>query len=161
MLTQQEAMKILDDTVEYYMDHPRSVVESSCKYRGPNGEVCAVGRLANEEQLRELHRNEGNSAATVAHIINMQDDKEFLSDLQTLHDGSSNWIKTDTGQVLSYTGRSYYNLIVKKIENKALTGQNYGYQLAEVKKQPNYVLPIGNNDLVMSDESKKVQEQFR
>jgi hypothetical protein len=46
-------IEIIDETVAYYSEDPnrRAVVMTTCKYRTPDGRMCAFGRCMTEESL--------------------------------------------------------------------------------------------------------------
>ena len=99
---------IIDETVEYYCTHPRSLnYEDICRYIGPDNERCAFSRCCTEDskfQEGELavHQRNAKFLPQYAHIT----DINFWNNLQKLHDSSDNW-KTLRGEELTEKGLEY------------------------------------------------------
>ena len=97
------AIEIIDETVEFYENNPRSLNPSprsmfdptTCLYNGPNGEACAFARCVLPEHRKKLEEGKG-----CQNILNSYGDdilKEqyrghhpgFWVNIQALHDFES------------------------------------------------------------------------
>ncbi len=105
MRTREEILSLIDETVEYYNNNPRAIVDSRCKYRAFINDTeanCAVGRCLTEEAKDEIE-SEGINGSTVGDIIVDIDTvplfkKEYEGfttkvwrRLQVLHDNHEHW----------------------------------------------------------------------
>jgi hypothetical protein len=146
-MSQQELqLELLEKTVEYYKTNPRARDGEACKYIGPNGERCAVGRIlpkrvceevekkiekSNEEDVQYEYKDLSipNLCKELA-LSQLSNEKitklsqkynvHYLRDLQHLHDDSDHWKVTDEGQTLTSNGESR----VEQIRN-SITKDNY------------------------------------
>lgn len=112
-------LEIIDETVEYYRDHPRALVgKYKCTYKREDGAKCAVGRCIDPEKFEEFHeyiykitknrigfspgftRESALWEVSVHEIPNLDTflqekyrghSKMFWQELQSLHDTSLNW----------------------------------------------------------------------
>lgn len=88
--------QIIDETVEYYSNNPRSVrVDGFCLYLGPNGEKCAFSRCLTDEGVAMVHFHE-NTRVGHEYLIHLKSQYQgksvkFWRDLQRLHDNQSHW----------------------------------------------------------------------
>ena len=96
----ENQLKLVDETIEYYINNPRSLnTGSGCLYCGLNGERCAAARLfVNPDVLTdsEYWGEETTSISNPRLILKPQYDKAYLNDkfifkLQKLHDEGENW----------------------------------------------------------------------
>ena len=122
---------MVDETVEYYTNNPRSTIKSwgadgsACKYAGLNGERCAAARLCDEsvtdlEAMDSQNRPAWNNVCVMAtlkpeyaHFTTRQ-----ITNLQALHDRDSVWIDpygengtgglSDFGKKKAYEVKSNY-----------------------------------------------------
>ena len=114
---------ILQDTIHHYSDFPRAMDKSgSCQYTDEVGNHCAVGRYMREEfKTTGFYANDGVSVGSLAADLDTYLDskvigleEKFWSDLQDVHDDSSNWGEYDEG--LTATGKARCNKMKKRIE---------------------------------------------
>lgn len=71
-----------------------SAITGSCSYVGPNNTFCAVGHCLTEEQRQQVveqNRNDSHfsdlyNIEGVYETLNVNDNEEFLSSLQNIHD---------------------------------------------------------------------------
>ena len=113
---------LLEETAMFYNTGNRSLDDygNECRYRGRNGTSCAIGRIVDEKTLRELHYGyEGkgvgcifNTGVFPPHVKSLG--KDFLDNIQQLHDKGYNWHSTG----LSFTGVNKYEEIKHKITTK-------------------------------------------
>ena len=59
---------ILEDTIEYYSEHPRAMdFDGACQYTDADGNHCAVGRYMKKEfQTTEFYANNGTSVSSLS-----------------------------------------------------------------------------------------------
>lgn len=98
MKTKQQ---IVDETVTYYSEDPmdrRGLINGSCAYITPNGEMCTVGRcLINPETLAgnlTVLQLLSGSADGLDHLMKPEyrgHAPEFWRHLQIFHDVDDNW----------------------------------------------------------------------
>lgn len=122
MTTRLTWEEIVNETVEYYKTHPRSLDQGGeyCLYKGPNGACCAFSRCCvagidfsdyekgpasnvlrdnGEEVLQEQYRGHSPGQWNI---------------LQQLHDSSSHWDnKKDGTRELSAAGVCYSQIVLK------------------------------------------------
>ena len=97
--------ELVDETVAYYSNNPRSVVKSNpigtpaCKYAGPSGERCAAARLCDESatDLEAMDSQDQPAWLDVHHMATLKPEyahftTEQIMDLQSLHDRDWYWI---------------------------------------------------------------------
>ncbi len=115
--TKQE---IVDETIAFYTQNPRSVLEggNSCVYLNvENNTRCAFSRCCTEEAVTELHsKYEGYGIANsrFGHDLDTKilkeeyhgHEAEFWNRLQNLHDNKNNWFQTSTGNELTFIGEN-------------------------------------------------------
>lgn len=105
-------IEIIDETVEYYSNNPRSINDYKiCTYHGENGEKCAFSRLCEDDVDFSLF--EGRACDYIFKVNpnfmeNLKEeyrykDLNFYRDLQRLHDNESYW----KGSNLSEDGESF------------------------------------------------------
>lgn len=87
--------EIIDETVEFYSNNPRSVEGDQCLYHGPNGAMCAFARMvANPERLIEgkncLYLMEYLEGIVIKPEYSGYK-RDFYRSIQRLHDYSDNW----------------------------------------------------------------------
>jgi hypothetical protein len=95
------ANQIIDETVEYYSNNPRSIhSKSGCVYLNEeNGAMCAVGRCLTKTSLKIVHKRfEGKSAYVFTEFKKIKFKARYRGyltalwvDLQLLHDNSKYW----------------------------------------------------------------------
>jgi hypothetical protein len=145
-MSQQELqLELLEKTVEYYKTNPRARDGEACKYIGPNGERCAVGRILPKRVCEEVEKKIAKSneedfqwenGISIPNLckelelsqlsnekitkLNQKYNVHYLRDLQHLHDDSDHWKVTDEGQTLTSNGESR----VEQIRN-SITKDNY------------------------------------
>lgn len=96
------AHQIIDETIEYYKNNPRSfnqMDETECKYLNEDGAMCAVGRCLTDESLTIAHKYyEGQPAnMLLSHSeIKLREQYtdmpiEFWVRLQRIHDNRKYW----------------------------------------------------------------------
>lgn len=120
-IKQKTAAEIIDETVEFYSNKPRSInSQGFCLYKGPNNTECAFARLVLEDKKYLL--SEGETADA---IIAFNDDKELLKPeyrgqkkefyraLQILHDYPGYW----EGRKLTTTGQAYVKTLKQRYAN--------------------------------------------
>jgi hypothetical protein len=122
-MEQSFKLRILDETVEYYKTNPRGVdpkKQRGCHYY-KNGAVCAVGRLSKEPFVIEDASENGDvfdsdiesiyesfdSDDEFWELLNLKDEYkdletendyiDFLSELQSFHDGVTYWKRNKLG----------------------------------------------------------------
>ncbi len=115
MTIKERQLKVLNETISFYnSDNIAMGGDKSCMYITPNGKKCAIGRLISDDlasSLEEVHSNK-----TLIDIFELlpkeiqELDKEFLSDLQMLHDYPSNWDKNG----LTFEGKIEVNNFMLK-----------------------------------------------
>ncbi len=96
MKSLEEHIKLLDETAAFYNTGNRCIGElGACMYFVEGKPGCAIGRLiADKDLCRELDKLDLPAVATVYDQFppELQEyKKEFLSDLQALHDGGYYW----------------------------------------------------------------------
>jgi hypothetical protein len=97
--------ELVDETVEYYTNNPRSSVRrnigsgTSCKYAGPNGERCAAARLCDESatDLEAMDKQCQSAWGDVCHMATLKPEYAHFSigeieALQDFHDNDSYWL---------------------------------------------------------------------
>ena len=92
--SQKSMHEIIDETVEFYSNNPRSVVAGRCKYRGANGAMCAFARMiTNPQDLEEglSCGNKGNWKVAKFKPEYEGHNPEFYVRLQQFHDSDINW----------------------------------------------------------------------
>ena len=127
MLTKEEKLKLLNDTIEYYCNNPRSIdyVTKYCKYFGKNGERCAFSRIITKpEAIEELKKHEGlgcgnSSIEKVYHLEGLAwEDKIFYQKIQQLHDFEAHWVDiSDNKRELTRNGINHVSYIKDYIED--------------------------------------------
>jgi hypothetical protein len=97
-------IEIIEETVAYYSENPRSVKYGSlskCVYLNENGNKCAFSRCCTDEGVTWLHEQidvieEGDSV--IQHFLKhlkpeyQGHDFEFWKDIQRLHDNKGYWV---------------------------------------------------------------------
>ena len=89
------AIKLIDETVEYYSSHPRSISEegNNCKYVGDNDEKCAFSRCC----IDDAEYDEGRPASCqrMKYLLPeyqiLASKLTFWNKIQHIHDGGKNW----------------------------------------------------------------------
>lgn len=88
------AIKLIDETVEYYKSNPRSINESdNCVYIGPNGTKCAFSRVC----VDDAQYDEGLPASyqKMTYLLPeyqiLRHHITFWNKLQRIHDNYKNW----------------------------------------------------------------------
>ncbi len=115
--------ELVDETVVYYTNNPRSKSKSKnpswspCKYAGPNGERCAAARLCDESatDLEAMDRQLQTAWVDVCNMATLKPEyAHFTTDqimfLQEFHDRDSNWIAPlgeNGAQGLSVLGKKW------------------------------------------------------
>ena len=98
--------ELVDETVTYYSNNPRSSVRaedvmsgSVCKYAGPNGERCAAARLCDESatDLEAMDTYHEADWPDVYHLAALKPEYAHftvrqVSALQKLHDRNMYWL---------------------------------------------------------------------
>lgn len=113
-------LEVLNDTINHYNLNNRSNKGYDCTYSPAHegSEGCAVGRLIKDKELcktLDIRPDDGNGSCVKWIFDKLPEDvkflgKNFLRDLQNLHDNILNW--TETG--LSNTGAEEVKIIRKK-----------------------------------------------
>lgn len=91
--------EIFDTVCEHAAKQGRkSIVEGSCKYRGPDGTKCFIGALIPDDKYYTSLENKVVGSSSVEKVLRSTDiefDSIFLMDLQNIHDDSrvSYWQK--------------------------------------------------------------------
>lgn len=110
-------IEIIDETVEFYSTHPRSVVKDAwgipnCVYQGPGCRRCAVARCADVHQS-VLTEQKTVTAAEVK-VVFLEEYEghslHFWRQLQCLHDDNECWRESSpdaTERQLSIPGLHY------------------------------------------------------
>lgn len=101
MTIQERRAKLVDETVEYYLTHPRSNFGAlCCYYREIDGKVrkCAIGRLLDDEVARALaafgHNTKPVSTPEIVERLPaslLELGVPFLDAIQGLHDDGRLW----------------------------------------------------------------------
>ena len=113
---QQKRLAVLEDTCQYFNLSKRNVIGRRCLYYPVNEstEGCAVGRLIKDKDLCSTLDNKVGTTVDIIFILlpkELQElGKQFLVDLQNLHDDKDCW--TETG--LSEEGFYQKRFIVDK-----------------------------------------------
>jgi hypothetical protein len=118
------AIEIIDETVEYYKNNPRSLNNiGECLYYN-NGNMCAFGRCATKKGLEYLEYNENTSVCNLKKKPNsiLKDvykghSLDFWCDLQLFHDRGENWKENNGGNTLTTKGLIVYNKLIEKYGN--------------------------------------------
>ena len=129
--------ELVDETVAYYSNNPRSLVipnligGAACQYAGPNGERCAAARLCDESatDLEAMDSQDQPAWTDVHHMATLKPEYahftiEQIFDLQHLHDRDSNWTdpygKSSAGGLTGLGKKAVYNLKLRyqTIENE-------------------------------------------
>lgn len=96
-------IEIIDETVEFYKNNPRSVLTPNedrrqvCLYHGPDGKRCAFSRCCQQEI--DLSEFEGQSCSSILQEMGdtvlqeeyRQHDATFWAKIQYLHDSKQFW----------------------------------------------------------------------
>lgn len=114
-------LEIINETVEYYMNHPRSIgIHSYCLYKNEEGNKCAVGRCLTDQALEIAVKYNGVSVTTLLDYLHSHglvtytdvfkpeyipddvNDEEithisFWESLQCIHDFRLNWVEDSPG----------------------------------------------------------------
>jgi hypothetical protein len=114
-LTQHD---IIDETVEFYSNNPRSIhpLTKKCLYNGYNGEKCAFSRCCtNDSKFIEASNALGQNDAVLlpkyAHFL-LNENIGFWSSIQSLHDNDTYWEEnqlTDKGKNYVKDLKQQYN----------------------------------------------------
>lgn len=113
--------EIIDETVEFYKNNPRSVVydefgDHKCKYLGPKGERCAFSRCC-IESFKDFQEGK-NVLAQLGKCIQILkeeyriDDIHFWVNIQMIHDAEPYWNKRN----LTKRGEHFVSLLHKKYD---------------------------------------------
>ncbi len=111
-------IEVLNDTINHYNLNNRSNKGVDCTYfpAHEGSEGCAVGRLIKDKELcKELDKPNGATGSGVSGIFDkLPEDvkflgKNFLRDLQHLHDEKLNWVESG----LSHRGLEEVKIIIK------------------------------------------------
>ena len=112
---QLSKLEIIEETVEYYKNNPRSLsLSGSCLYQGEDGELCAFARVVVPEERKYLTENEACSMLMGIKLLPQYEkhekDVEFWLDIQQLHDRSRNWTPNNSGgNDLTQDGKIFVN----------------------------------------------------
>ena len=113
----QQREVLLNETIAHYTSSNRSINGDVCNYKpSKTSEGCAIGRKIADKELctildsTSLSLKDGTSVFYVFYLL--PEDlkilgKEFLSELQDLHDSPNHWNKTG----LTYEGQRKVELI--------------------------------------------------
>ena len=113
-------LEIIDETVKYYSNNPRSISSGNCYHyyqEGENGpEFCAFGRCCTEDNAKILESkgayislicsSDSNHRPSVDTFLKPEyhgHNLEFWEDIQDLHDSHGYW---ERDKVLSALGKS-------------------------------------------------------
>lgn len=132
---QEKRLEFLNETVGFYTNNPRSITETGeCIYSPTSKSVgCAIGRHIEDKDLcKQLdnHRSGGLAATEIFYTFDLLPEKlkalgkDFLQDVQDLHDCDVYWANTDLHSInfnlpssskvgLSVSGKEKYRTIVK------------------------------------------------
>lgn len=102
-----------------------------CLYRGPNGTKCAVGCLIPDEDYDPTMENRSAYDLFTSTVTPMEfpkleplnENKDILNRLQTVHDNLSNWATTETMKSALATVAIRYDLdgkVLKKLKFKKI-----------------------------------------
>lgn len=124
---EQKRLALLDETVEYYTTHSRATIlkpdgtNTFCSYVATEGnDGCAIGRKISPELRAKLQVSNstvgGDYDTYIALPTELQElGREFLSELQCLHDGRELWDKKEeNGNVLTEKGVLRYDYIKRR-----------------------------------------------
>jgi hypothetical protein len=105
-------IQIIEETVEFYSNNPRSLNSSRCLYNGPNGEKCAFSRCCTEDSSFDEGdaSNVQDKAKLLPQYSHIPYDDQFWMDLQEFHDITNNWRDKD----LTDIGLSCINKLKEK-----------------------------------------------
>lgn len=117
--------QILIEGLKTYLEDPsrRSLVNEDCAFNGSNGTHCFVGQFMPDE-LKELGESMAHNDSDVHGLLSYYEDEllnhpvineensEFLSYCQSLHDADSFW----TEDSISEEGVEYLEKIIDKFE---------------------------------------------
>ena len=113
-MEQLTKIQIIEETVEYYSTHRRSIKEGTrnCKYNGPDGLKCAFSRCCTDdsvfiEECGSSRQHEAILLPQYAHILYRDN---FWVDIQVLHDRDDFWENNE----LTYSGKTFVNDIKVK-----------------------------------------------
>jgi hypothetical protein len=127
----EKRLELLEDTVKYYSSdtNRRCITKNGGCYYSPEkanmvgfSDGCAIGRLLSAKLRIELDSGKGNSAVDYCGVFDKLPEEirllgmGFLSDLQKLHDKSTNWGRNH-GHGLLIAGKDYVSLMKENIEN--------------------------------------------
>ena len=85
------AHEIIDETVEYYQNNPRSKDDNRCLYNGPNGEKCAFSRCCTPDSKFKEGRGSGLQVEVILLPQYEGQSKLFWNEIQNLHDTDNYW----------------------------------------------------------------------
>ena len=108
-MLQLTKLQIIDETVEYYSNNPRSVCGTECRYIGPNGENCAFSRCCSDPTSCIPYEG-GNHMLWFVKSEYRGHGLEFWKQIQDLHDLSIHW----EGNKLTKIGQDH----VKKLKER-------------------------------------------
>lgn len=129
------AIEIIDDTVSYYKTHGRGLVNKpidiGCTYLSATGEMCAVGRCFDSDKIRPIFEKHTYwKELPVEELDEVLDSLEdylrppyqgmsimFWQRLQTLHDLSAYWEKSEHGWELTKKGEAYVAILKNIYKN--------------------------------------------
>lgn len=120
--------EIIDETVEFYSNNPRSMNGKSCKYLSNSGANCAFARCCTPEGINTLHTeyesisasgvfereiNKSNNPLDLFKPEYKINNSEFWGSIQQLHDGNSYWnenkLTEDGNEYIEFLKRMYNN----------------------------------------------------
>ena len=116
-MEQLTKLQIIDETVEYYSTHPRSLRDdesSNCMYNGDNNTKCAFSRCCTDDSIFD----EGSSACAQKYAVLLPQyayipyDDVFWIEIQYIHDTNSFWKDgnfTDLGEEYVDNLKTKYN----------------------------------------------------
>jgi len=107
--------QIIDETVEYYNNNPRSKDDRGCAYLSKDGLMCGHSRCLTEKARTHIidENDNGSSADDIIRKFGGDDihleqyrghSVSFWLDIQTLHDTDAYWIAIKNGNLLTHEG---------------------------------------------------------
>lgn len=126
--------EIIDETVEFYKNNPRSLDEfnihgiktGNCVYLSNEGNKCGFSRCCTDEGVKILHEKFDINDGTGVQEDFLQFLKpeyqghnlDFWKDIQSIHDSGGGWEKSGNGNTLTDYGIKFVNRLKEKYINK-------------------------------------------
>ena len=123
-------IEIIEETVEFYKNNPRSINEfdihgiitGNCVYLNESGNKCGFSRCCTDEGVTWLHekfdKNDGQGVQEnfLQHLKPEYQghNHDFWKDIQSIHDSGGSWEKSGNGNTLTVYGIKFVNRLKEK-----------------------------------------------